>query len=386
MKFEKMLKLTKIVFWLNMLFICCSICFGEDFPPQFVPLYQTDGKTIWLPNTTAINGAAAVEFEGRWYLPLTSGLGEFNPSDNGLLVYRLPKSESGISSLAKIENKLWVGTWRDGIKIFDLTSKQFVDDFKVSQSTEFGANENLKFVYDQKTETIWISSFHRIDIYDTKIGLWENLNHIYTKLGIDEPPGNNYAVIETTFVWIVPFAERRSKGVLLCYNKISGEWKTYHHDELMGDQSPYATIDCFVVSPKYAWVLVGFQNYYDTRIAEYDKNNGKWKIFRLIQTEETIDRLLNDISMIKSYPRFDLARFLRGCQDGYKRYHQDSDLKKYFEDYSEEKMEKIVNKLSKIPQLDMMEKIPYFGMHKNFVLRNKIFSLDEQRWIMEIAQ
>lgn len=258
----------------------------------------------WLPNTLLPNGVPVYLYQGHWYSYCEGGLIRFDDINNGISVIPLPEIKSeypAIAGMAIVNNTLWVPMRRDdGIFLFNLDQQSFAGSIKTAKGTEFGEGTNVSIIQDNFNQKIWMSSFNHLDVYDIKIAKWENLDPIFSELGIGRPSSDHKIMPDGDIIWINAPAHKYSRGGLIQLD-LKKNKKVAFRKELIGLESEPDRLDSMSLlsSPNYLWVYFSIQNGYNFYIAVYDKKNRIWKSYNRAAIIPAIELLIKELPHIK---------------------------------------------------------------------------------------
>lgn len=280
-----------------------STAYGDTLNQKDIFVVQRANGN-WLPNTVLSNGTPAYLYKNQWYSYCEAGLIRLDDINNGISIIPLPEVKSkypSIAGMAIVNNILWVATRRDdGILLFNLDKQTFDGSIKTAKGTGFGEVANVSIIQDNFNKKIWMSSFKHLDVYDIKTGKWENLDIIFSELGIGEASSDHKIMPDGDIVWINAPAHAHSRGGLIQLDLKKNE-KVLFRKELVGSENEPTRLDImsFLSSPNYLWVYFHIQNGYNFQIAVYDKKNKTWKSYNRAEIVPAIELLIKELPHIK---------------------------------------------------------------------------------------
>ena len=136
----------------------------------FSPLYAQFEKYYPVKGANSISGKSISEFceDDRNYIWIgteDAGLNRFDPVTQTFESGFIPANN--IHALLYEDNRLWVGTFSDGLFKMDLKTKKLFS-YKSSSSPRSLNNDNIYSVYKDYSGIIWIGSMLGLHIYDEK--------------------------------------------------------------------------------------------------------------------------------------------------------------------------------------------------------------------------
>jgi hypothetical protein len=258
----------------------------------------------WLPNTVVPDGASAFFHKGCWYSYCEGGVIRLDPITNEISVIPLPELKSEhpkITGIVIVNKTLWVSMQSDdGILLLDLEQQSPGGSIETAKGAGFGKGSNLGMIEDTFNEKIWMSSFRHLDVYDIKTGVWENLDPLFSEVGIGEPSGNHEILPDGNIVWINAPAHKGSRGGLIQLD-LKENKKAAFRKELIGSDKEPDRLDnmSLLSSPNFLWAYFAIANAYNFYVAVYDKKNHIWKSYDRSAIISAIELLIRELPHIK---------------------------------------------------------------------------------------
>lgn len=262
------------------------------------------GKGNWLPNTVLPDGASAFSHKGHWYSYCEGGLIRLKGITHEISAIPLPELKSNypvITAIAFVNKTLWLSMQRDdGILLFNVEKKRFSDAMNTAKSTGFGEGSNVRIIQDPFNEKIWMSSYKHLDVYDIKTGMWENLDPIFSELGIGQPSSHHRILPDGDIIWINAPAHKDSRGGLIQID-LKKNKKIVFRKELADSDSEPDRLDFMnlLSSPNFLWVYFSIANSYNFSVAVCDKKTGLWKSYNRSAILPAMELLIKELPHVK---------------------------------------------------------------------------------------
>ncbi len=359
-----------------------------SYKVSFEPYYLLlDDSRQMFVNTYVENNKEVIKVYDSYYFNTRGNLCEMDKYGT-LHIYRLPAitktRHNSISTLAFIEDTLWVGTATSGIWLFDLDKKNFTRQIKLSWDENQRLPRNLKIVHDLKNQILWIPSFKKLDMYSTLEKKWTNLNGIYPALGVGKYPGRQNIKFDGDEVWIIS-----TPGGILNYNYSTNEWKAYFNELIGTDTISYKRFDTQAVwiSDDYVWAVtsLGNNSIANLRLSLLNKITREWYYFHpnnfnelvpiLNSTENCTKRRITKYLLMRSkkYSFFYKDIINSSYYPDYKKYFVATDSNKI--DYSIKVLENLSSKID-TNELCLIQNYSYFIQDNIIMHLNKFNELD----------
>ncbi|KAA3616924.1 MAG: hypothetical protein D8M58_05005 [Calditrichaeota bacterium] len=363
----------------------------ETFDPLILKINDT---TECFVSTFSKYNNKVIKTNGSYYFNFTSTLGRLTESKQ-LEVFRIPKGENlysnRIRSIELINDTLWVGASKNGIWLFDIFRKKFIDQIIVSRNERGQINGNLKFTFDRKHNILWVPSSRRLDMYSKSTNKWLNLTDLYTDFDIGEFPGRQSILLDNENVWVISSAHAKSKGGILNYNYSTNEWKAYVEDLKEKNSFPFTRYDQSGVwaTTEYLWVMTSFggNSIANLRLALLNKKNRHWTYFHPNDFSD-LGPLLNKLENCKKQkiirPLFKRSkRYIKFYKSIVSGEYSEKHIK-YFSKTDSNKVSNSIQFLEKQVSQNHQDLCPSHD-HKFVTRANKIFQVNGQDEIDSIA-
>lgn len=196
-----------------------GVSYFNDSFSHFEKYYPIIGKN-------SISGKSISEFceddKGNiWIGTEDSGLNTFNPLTK--VFSKCSLESKNIHSLLYSNNRLWVGTFSDGLYVLDHRKKQIIS-FKNTASDQSIKDDNIYSIYEDSSGKIWIGSMTGLQYYNEKTDDFIRVREDLIKKQVND--------ILEDYKGILWFATI-GNGIF-SYDRFSDQW---HHYPSPGDSS-----------------------------------------------------------------------------------------------------------------------------------------------------
>lgn len=208
--------------------------FNHSFP-HFEKYYPIIGKN-------SISGKSISEFceddkKNIWIGTEDAGLNKFNPVTKTFTQCSI--TSKNIHSLLFDANKLWVGSFSDGLFVMDIITQK-VTTYKSSSSTNSLKDDNIYSIYKDSSGKIWIGSMTGLQYYDEKSN-----NFVRVRENLIKNQVNDILEDYKGILWFATIGNG-----IFSYDRFSGEWQHYPSpvDSFSGD--PEQSVICLLQDRK----------------------------------------------------------------------------------------------------------------------------------------
>jgi len=297
------------LFLLLVLLLFPQFCFADTGK---YPLYSqsTGSGSIWIPNTTFINGERVLQINKKLFIPTYSGIAVYENVSGAFRVIPLSVEDSLVSSLETVKGKIWIVTRREGVFVLDPDTEKITEQFLVHKSTGLNVNANLYSVSYPNSGLIWFSSYLGLNAYDISKDVWISLIDQFEKNGIGKPSSQHRILIDNDAVWISGGAHVGSTGAILKCSLNAAACASFSQkliSEMKRDRID--PLDLFA-SDTYIWTIYSGGNLFDSYIAEYDKTTRQWNVYGRDKFIVPIEHIVASWPNIKVTGSFSLFWFL----------------------------------------------------------------------------
>jgi len=208
--------------------------FNHSFA-QFAKYYPITGKN-------SISGKSISEFceDGQkniWIGTEDAGLNKFNPVTGEFT--KCPIASRNIHSLLFEENRLWVGTFSDGLHVINLRTQK-VQSYKNGSSEYSIKDDNIYSLYKDSSGKIWIGSLSGLQYYNEGSD-----NFMRIQEGIIKNQVNDILEDYKGTLWFATIGN----GVF-SYDRFSEEWQHYLSATDIPDEDTGKSIICLLQDKK----------------------------------------------------------------------------------------------------------------------------------------
>ena len=190
----------------------------------------------------SISGKSISEFcednkKNIWIGTEDAGLNLFNPATGLFSTGFIPAKN--IHSLLYDNEKLWVGTFSNGLYVLNLKNNKIISHFKSSNSKSTLKDDNIYSIYKDSSGTIWIGTMTGLQIYNPYSDDFTRI-----KEGLIKNQVNDIIEDFKGVLWFATIGD----GVFL-FDKFSKRWE--HYENPMGIKvSSGSKILCFLQDSK----------------------------------------------------------------------------------------------------------------------------------------
>jgi len=189
-----------------------GICYLNYTFSQFEKYYPVIGKN-------SITGKSISEFcedytKKIWIGTEDAGLNWFNPQTKSFGKSIIPAKN--IHSLLCEENKLWVGTFSEGLYVTDLKTGK-IKEYKNSISENSIKDDNIYSIYKDSSGRIWIGTMTGLQYFNLKSNNFKRINENIINSQVNDIIEDNRGTL-----WFATIGEG-----IFSFNRFSDEWQHY---------------------------------------------------------------------------------------------------------------------------------------------------------------
>lgn len=199
-----------------------GVSYFNDSFSHFEKYYPIIGKN-------SISGKSISEFcedgeKNIWIGTEDAGLNKFNPATK--VFTKSPVPSKNIHSLLYDNNKLWIGTFSDGLYIMNLLTQK-VTSYKNSTSANSIKDDNIYSIYKDSSGKIWIGSMTGLQYYDQKADNFKRVREHQITSQVNDILEDYKGI-----VWFATIGDG-----LFSYDRFSDEWQHYSSQVDIADDS-----------------------------------------------------------------------------------------------------------------------------------------------------